>query len=178
MGERWRVLVVIVAATLAGSLLAGCGSDTPELPKASGPTQSGAAGEFSPEQREVIDAVEAYYKALFDRGTTDVATALKGTVTDELFAQVVPDEKKMVDDAGKQHLGKIKVTPTAVTINGKSANYKGCFDGKGSYIVKRGATGAHPGDKPAGVTKLDYTLVRQDGSWLVDEPLGTRVASC
>ena len=168
---RW-----VAAATLAGLLvLSACGSDgdsgslADATPSATASASKDADG-FTAEEREVIDAVERYTAAVFGRGAKSIKTTLKGTVTDQLYADAAAGEKSAVEDKGLQRIGPFGFEPTVVTVDGDEAEVRGCLDTSSSYVVKRGETEAGVGSRPGQRSPLEITLERVEGTWLVALP--------
>ncbi|TNC47372.1 hypothetical protein [Mumia zhuanghuii] len=168
---RW-----VAAAALAGLLvLSACGSDgdsgslADATPSATASASKDADG-FTAEEREVIDAVEAYATAIFARGTTPVAEALQGKVTDELYSVIVPDERKITEDAGKQRIGEARVEARSVAIKGDEAVASVCLDATKAFVVDKGETEVGPGARIGIRRPMKVELERADGSWLVDAP--------
>ena len=177
-----RFAALTAASLCTVTLLAGCGgSDEEPLVKPTSDASSSAVTDpdgFTPEQREVADAVQAYSDAFFGRGADPVETAVGDLITPGLRDGLVPAETKAIDDAGLQYIGDAVVAPGSVTIDGDTATYKGCSDASEVYVVKAGETTAGVGSRNVGVTRITYTLVRQDGRWLIDEPRGEQVPAC
>jgi hypothetical protein len=173
-----RLISLMVALIIGVSVLSACGgSDEPDKPTAK-PTATQDPDGFTPEQREVADAVEAYNKAFFGRGSLPVEPAIQKFVTKRLLDQVGPAESKAVDKAGLQYIGTVKLIPKDVTIKGDKATFKGCQDGSKAFVVKKGEKSAGVGSRPVGTTQLTIGLVREDGTWLVDDPQGEAAETC
>lgn len=171
----------VVGLILATALLGACSSDEPPTkssasPKATATTRD--ADGFTPAEREVVDAVEAYNKAFFGRGATPVETAIEPFVTKAVLDGLGPAETKAVDDAGLQRIGTATLVPEQVTIDGDTAILTGCKDASRAFIVKKGETTAGVGSKAGGVSRITFGLVRQDGRWLVGDPRGEPVDAC
>ena len=175
-----RLAGSVVGLILATALLGACGSDEP-APKPSATTKATAttpAADGAAAEREVVDAVRGYYKAFFGRGSTPVKTAIGDFVTAAVLDGLVPAETKAVDDAGLQRIGTAKITPEKVTIDAETATFTGCVDASRTFLVKKGETTAGVGSKAGGLTRITFGLVRHDGRWLVDDPMGETVDAC
>lgn len=177
---RW-----LVAALLAMSLLAACGGSDDEpvvKPTSDAPTSATSApvdaDGFTPEQREVADAVVAYTNAVVGRGPGPVEPAIKDLVTPDVLDFISKADDENIVQAGLQYIGTMTVTPTAVTIDGDTARVQGCQDGSRVAIVKKGETQAGEGSTLLGSSTIDYGLVREDGAWLISDPKSTPVTSC
>ncbi|MCL3818868.1 nuclear transport factor 2 family protein [Aeromicrobium wangtongii] len=173
----------LATTVLTVSLLAACGgSDDEPVIKPTGQETSAAAAPdpdgLSPEQREAFDAVVAYSTAVVGRGSEPVAPLIEDLVTPEVFDFIVPAETENVDQAGRQYIGTVKLTPTSVTVQGDTATVKGCQDGSAAYIVKKGDTQPGVGSRNLGSSRLDFRLVRENGRWLISQPESTPVKSC
>lgn len=175
-----RLISLLVVLIIGAAALSACGgSDEPD-DKPTSPATSATPDPdgFTPEQREVADAVEAYNDAFFGRGTTPVETAIKDLVTKDLLGKMGPAESKAVDKAGLQYIGTVKLDPENVTIKGDKATYTGCQDGSEAFVVKKGEKSAGPGTRPVGSSELTVRVIREDGRWLVDFPKGEAVDTC
>lgn len=181
-----RTTAWLATTLLATTLLAACGGsdDDPAIkpmtdkPSAAATTTAADPDGFTPEQREVADAVEAYSKAFFGRGTDPVGPAVEDLVTPKVLDALVPAETKAVEDAGLQYIGTVTVDPASVTIDGDTAVFKGCSDGSQAFVVKKGETAPGVGSRSVGITRMTYGLVRQGDTWLIDEPRAERVTAC
>lgn len=178
-----RCVRIVVAAVFATTMLAGCsGSDDEPLVKPTSDTTTSAAATdpdgFTAEQREVADAVQTYVTAFFGRGASPVQPAIAGMVTNDLLAKIVPAETKAIDDAGLQYIGEVTLDPQKVTIDGDTATFEGCRGGGSAAVVKKGETSAGVGSRLVTTSQLTYGLVRVDGTWLINDPRGERVATC
>lgn len=172
-----HVITMIAASILAGTLLSGCGSDDP------GPTPEIAIGTssdspFTAEQQEVVEAGKAFYGAIYSRGTKDVEQAIEGRVTDELAAQLAPDERAFVEGAGLKYFGSPQLKPDTVKVDGDTATLTGCLDGADAFLIRQDDDAPGIGSKTIGSLELTIKLVRQDDRWLVDNPIGEQVDSC
>ncbi|KHL09051.1 hypothetical protein CLV56_0298 [Mumia flava] len=184
MTPRTRARAAGVALTTALVLFLGaCGGDdevdidassSAESPSAAASTD---ADGYTPEEREAIDAVDAYRAAVFDRGDQPIEESLEGTVTDELYAAIVPDEQAITEDAGKWRIGEATFEPESVTIDGDEAVVTGCMDTARSFIVDAGDTEVRGAATGGMRTPLKVTLERGDDTWLVATP-ETQEGSC
>lgn len=174
-----RLISLLVVMLLGVSVLGACGgSDEPQSKSTAKPTATRDADGFTPDEREVVNAVEAYNKAFFGRGATPVVPAIQDFVTKKLLDQAGPAESKAVDKAGLQYIGSVTLHPEKVTIDGAKATFEGCQDGTKAFVVKRGETSAGVGSRAVSTTRLHVELVREHGRWLVDYPEGETVDSC
>jgi hypothetical protein len=175
----------LATTLLTVSLLGACGGsdDDPAIkPVTDAPSSTATAADpdgFTPAQREVADAVQAYTKAFYGRGTESVADAAAQFVTPDLIDFLRAGEKQILDDGKFQYLGEAVVRPEEVTISGDTAEFRGCSDGSQAAIVPVGETKVKGrGARIIGYTKLSYGLIRSGDRWLVSDPKGEPVASC
>jgi hypothetical protein len=175
----------LAATLLAASLLGACGGSDddpaikPVTDTASASATSADPDGLTPEQREVADAVQAYTKAFYGRGTESVADAAAEYVTPDLIDFLRAGEKQILQDGKFQYLGEAIVRPEEVTISGDTAVFKGCSDGTQAAIVPVGETKVKgKGARIIGYSKLTYGLARSDGRWLISDPKGEPVSSC
>lgn len=164
----------LAAAALAGLLvLGGCGSGDDAAPSADATPSAATASVTAPadadgftaEEREVLNAIKAYYDAVLLRGAESIETTLKGVVTEKVFTAVVAHEKKHIEEKGLQYLGPYTFAPSSFFINGDRADVRGCLDRTSSFIVKRGAT-EPAADSEAGTrAEQRISLERVDGRW-------------
>lgn len=174
-----RLISLLVALVVSAAILSACGgSDGPEDEPTAKPTATRDSDGFTPEEREVVDAVEAYNKAFFGRGAAPVEPVIEKLVTKRLLGQVGPAESKAVDKAGLQYIGSVKLIPKDVAIEGDKATFEGCQDGTRAFVVKKGEKTASVGSRAVSTMQLEIGLVREAGRWLVDAPRGERVDSC
>lgn len=173
------LIKVLVLLMIGVSVLSACGgSDDPVDQPTAKPTVSRDANGFTPQQREVADAVKTYSKAFFGRGTSPVEPAIKKYVTKRLLDKLGPAESKAVDKAGLQYIGSVKLIPKQVTINGDKATFEGCQDGSRAFVVKKGEKTAGVGSHAVITSQLKIGMVRSHGMWLVDDPRGTATQAC
>lgn len=168
---------VAVASTvlLATGLLAACGGE--ESGEASDISIAAGPGSFTPEEQEVVDAVGAYYDALFGRGEGDLEEAMDGKLTDELASRLIPDETAFTEDKGLQYIGEHELDPQRVRIDGDSATFTGCINTSEVFLVEAGTAQTGPGSIAIDSSDLDIDLLREDGRWLISQPTGEE-ASC
>ncbi|MGA3488066.1 hypothetical protein ACK8GG_08640 [Micromonosporaceae bacterium DT55] len=168
----------VAAAALAGFLaLGGCGPGDGAVPSADAPPSAAAiatatadADGFTSAEREVLNAVKGFHDVVFAPGDIrdrNLASALKGIVTEQVYKDAVAFERKQ---EGLVRLGTYSFEPFTVTINGDEAEVHGCFDGTSSFMVKRGETQPGVGSKPGDRRENEITLERVDGVWLVSFP--------
>ncbi len=162
------------AILLSGLVLTSCGAD--QSTSGSEVSISAGPGTFSPEEQEVVDAVGAYYDALFGRGEGDLATAMDGKLTDELASRLVPDETAFSEDRGLQYIGEHELDPERVTIDQETARFTGCINTSGVFLVEAGATQTGPGSIAIDSSNLDIELLREGGRWLISQPTGEEAA--
>lgn len=160
---------------LPGLLLSACAKD--QSTSSSDVTISAGSGVFSPEEQEVVDAVDDYYTALFGRGDQDIETTMDGRLTDELAGRLIPDEKAFTEDKGLQYIGEHELDPRRVSIEGETARFTGCVNTSQLFLVEAGTTQTGPGSIAVGSSDLDFELLREDGRWLISQPTGEE-ASC
>lgn len=171
----------LATTLLAASLLGACGGsdDEPTIkPVDDVPSATSAAPDadgFTPEQREVADAVQKWNKTVFSVTTDAIGPAIEGLVTQRVLDGVVAAE---ADQKPGQYLGAVTLAVTEVTVSGDTATVEGCRDGSQAYRVKKGDTQAGVGSSRVGTTQLTIGLVRQGGTWLIDDPKGKQVATC
>lgn len=132
---------------------------------------------FSPEQREVADAVDAYTQAFFGRGANPVRPALEGLVTKKVLDALVPAETKAIDSAGLQYIGDVTIDAKTVTIDKDTATFTGCRDSR-AFVVKKGETTPGTGSRKVESSTMTFKLVRRGDRWLIDEPRGDPVNAC
>lgn len=177
-----RYAAWLTTAVLTASLLGGCGgSDEPTIkPTSDAPSASASpdADGFTPEQREVIDAVEAYEAAIVGRGPGPVEPAIRDLVTPDVLDFIGKADQENIVDAGLQYIGTMTITPTRVTIDGDTARVEACEDGSRAAIVKKGETKAGAGSQILGFAKINFGLRKQDGAWRISDPASETVTSC
>ncbi|MET0931878.1 MAG: hypothetical protein ABWX74_20355 [Aeromicrobium sp.] len=174
-----------MGALLALSLLTACSGssdDEPTIkPTSDAPSTAAAPPDpdgLTPEQREVVDAVEAYGAAIIGRGNAPIGPVIKDLVTQDVYDFIVPAETENVEDAGLQYIGQTTLTPTKVTITGDTATVQGCDDGSAAFLVKKGETSAGVGSQPVSTTKINFGLVREGDRWIISDPESTVVSAC
>lgn len=187
MTTRYRTSLLAVTL-LSVSWLAGCGgSDSdpaaePSVVRTSATPVASATPDpdgLTPEQREVVDVVQAYSAAFYNRGTESVTDAAAQFVTPDLIDFLRDGEKQILQDGKFQYLGSAVIRPDRVTIDGDTATFRGCSDASKAAIVPVGETRVTaPGARVIGYTELTWGLVRTNGRWLVSDPKGQPVASC
>jgi len=171
----------LATALLTVSLLGACGGsdDEPTVkPTSDAPAATSAAPDpdgFTPEQREVADAVQKWNAAVFSGTTDTIGTTLQGIATQKVIDGVTAAE---ADLEPAEYLGDVTLDVTTVTVTGDAATVEGCRDGSKATRVKKGETEAGVGDSTVGTAKLTVGLVRQDGAWLIDDPRAEPVATC
>ncbi len=173
-----RNVTSAIAAMIAATALAACSGGDDEAASEPEITIDGGPGTFTPEEQEVVDAVEEYYVAFLTRGDAGVESAVEGRVTDDLAAQLIPGEKKAIEDADLAYIGEPTLDPEAVTIDGDEATFTGCQDNTGVFVVPAGETTAGVGSRSLGISDLSIELVREGGQWLIDQPSGERADAC
>lgn len=170
-----RRIAVASTVLLATGLLAACGGEesdeAPEISIAAGP------GSFTPEEQEVVDAVDAYYSAFYGRGEGSIEAVMDGKLTDELAGRLIPDETAFSEDKDLQYIGEHELDPEQVTIDGDAASFSGCIDTSKVFLVKAGTTRTGSGSIAVDSSNLDIELLREDGRWLISQPTGEE-ASC
>ncbi|AWB92769.1 hypothetical protein [Aeromicrobium chenweiae] len=161
-------------------LLGGCGSDEPSAASTSGTPTSAAADPdgLTPEQREVVDAAEAYTDAIVGRGAQPLGPVIKDLVTKEVYDFIVPADTKALEDAGLQYVGQVTIKPSSVTITGDKALVKGCQDSSEAFMVAKGRTAPDAEAKPLPSTRISFGLVRRDGRWIVSDPEAADAKAC
>ncbi|MGJ9422219.1 hypothetical protein [Aeromicrobium sp. CF3.5] len=146
------------------------GSSEPQPPAES--TASVDPDGFTAEEREVVDAVDAYQAALIDYQKGDREIDLTEVATDEVADGIVGGVKQALDDEGLVMLGDYTLTPDSVTVSGGTAEYSGCLDNSRLLLVPeedRDSPGV--GSRPVGEsTVITYQLTRTDDTWLVSQP--------
>lgn len=173
-----RLVTSAIAAVVSVTALAACSSGGAESAPEPDITIDGGPGTFTPEEQQVVDAVEDYYIAFLTRGGAGVESAVEGRVTDDLAAKLIPGEKKAVDDADLAYIGEPQLDPENVTIDGDTAEFTGCQDNSGVFVVPAGETTAGVGSRSLGISDLSIELVREGDQWLIDQPSGERANAC
>ncbi len=182
-----RTTAWLATALLATTLLAACGGSdddpaikpmTESTSSAPGSAEPTDADGFTPEQRDVINAVDSYANAVVGRGPGPVEPAIKDLVTPDVLDFITQADDENIVGKGLQYIGKTTFTPTRVTIDGDSATAQGCQDGSRAAIVKKGQTEAGAGSQILGSATLDFKLVKKNDSWLISDPKSTPVKSC
>lgn len=165
---RHRPLLVAAAAT-ATLLLGACSGsgDSGIEPLA---TASTDADGLTAEQREVVDAVDAYQAALIDYQKGDRDIDLTQFATEELASGIADGVEQSLDDEDRQLIGETSVmTADTVSIDGDTATWKGCNDSTGLFVVPEGDDAPGVGSQRFEAERTVYTLVRQDGAWMVSD---------
>lgn len=176
----------LVVLVLAAPALASCGSSdgstekSADKPAASTPTpsQTPDADGFTADDREVLDTVEAYYTAVIEGSSGDVAKALADVATPKLIAAIADGNRDTLTSRGLKYFGTAKTYPEKVTIKGNAATVTGCRDNTGLVLIPKDATEAGPGTELISSFDMTFRLVRQDDRWLVDEPRVEEIAGC
>lgn len=169
---RHRSLLVAAAAT--ATLLLGACSDSDDSGIEPLATASTDADGFTAEQREVVDAVDAYQSALVDYQKGDRDTDLTTVATDEVADGIVGGVEQVLDGEGLVMVGEYTLTADAVSIDDDSAEYTGCLDNSRLLLVpEEDRDNPGVGSRPVGEsTEVTYQLTRADDTWLVSEPGG------
>lgn len=173
-----RIVTSAVVTVMSAVALGACSSQEATSEPDPEISIDGGPGTFTPEEQEVVDAVEGYFEAFLTRGETGVAAALDGRLTDQLAADLVPAEKKLVDDADLWYIGEPLLDPEGVTIDGDAATFTGCQDAAEVFLVPVGEETAGVGSKSLGYSDLTVELVREDGRWLIDTPRRKDADAC
>ena len=138
------------------------------------PTASTDADGFTAEEREVVEAVDAYQSALIEYQKGDRDIDLAEVATDEVADGIVGGVEQALDGEGLVMVGEYTLTPSSVSVTNDAAEYTGCLDNSRLLLVPeedRDSPGV--GSRPVGEsTEVTYQLTRSSDTWLVSEPAG------
>lgn len=170
-----RVLAVLAAAAM---LTAACsGSDDSGLEPL--PSASTDADGFTAEEREVVEAVDAYQSALIEYQKGDRDIDLTAVATDEVADGIVDGAERVDQDEQLDLIGGSTImTVESVSIDGDTATWQGCNDSTALFLVPEGEDAPGVGSQQLQARQSTYTVIRQDETWVVSDATAEDNAPC